>query len=99
VKTLGGMIMKKIDNLGRIVIPKSLRIKYNIKNGEDLEITDNKNGILIKKSVKTVELLENDIKFLKEIRKLIEDKDYKKKLSEIINRKERRCEDVIQYII
>jgi AbrB family looped-hinge helix DNA binding protein len=87
VKTLGGMIMKKIDNLGRIVIPKSLRIKYNIKNGEDLEITDNKNGILIKKSVKTVELLENDIKFLKEIRKLIEDKDYKKKLSEIINRK------------
>lgn len=79
--------MKKIDNLGRIVIPKSLRIKYNIKNGEDLEITDNKNGILIKKAVKTVELLENDIKFLKEIRKLIEDKDYKKKLSEIINRK------------
>lgn len=79
--------MKKIDNLGRIVIPKSLRIKYNIKNGEDLEITDSKNGILIKKSVKTVELLENDIKFLKEIRKLIEDKDYKKKLSEIINRK------------
>ncbi len=79
--------MKKIDNLGRIVIPKSLRIKYNIKNGEDLEITDSKDGILIKKSVKTVELLENDIKFLKEIRKLIEDKDYKKKLSEIINRK------------
>jgi len=79
--------MKKIDNLGRIVIPKSLRIKYNIKNGEDLEITDSKDGILIKKSVKTVELLENDIKFLKEIRKLIENKDYKKKLSEIINRK------------
>lgn len=79
--------MKKIDNLGRIVIPKSLRIKYNIKNGEELEITDSKDGILIKKSVKTVELLENDIKFLKEIRKLIEDKDYKKKLSEIINRK------------
>lgn len=79
--------MKKIDNLGRIVIPKSLRIKYNIKNGDDLEITDNKNGILIKKAVKTVELLENDIKFLREIRKLIEDKDYKKKLSEIINRK------------
>ena len=79
--------MKKIDNLGRIVIPKSLRIKYNIKNGEDLEIIDNKNGILIKKAVKTVELLENDIKFLKEIRKLIEDKEYKKKLSEIINRK------------
>lgn len=79
--------MKKIDNLGRIVIPKSLRIKYNIKNGDDLEIADNKDGILIKKSVKTVELLENDIKFLKEIRKLIEDKDYKKKLSEIINRK------------
>lgn len=79
--------MKKIDNLGRIVIPKSLRIKYNIKNGEDLEIADSKDGILIKKSVKTVELLENDIKFLKEIRKLIEDKDYKKKLSEIINRK------------
>lgn len=79
--------MKKIDNLGRIVIPKSLRIKYNIKNGEDLEIADSKDGILIKKSVKTVELLENDIKFLKEIRKLIENKDYKKKLSEIINRK------------
>ena len=79
--------MKKIDNLGRIVIPKSLRIKYNIKNGEDLEITDSKDGILIKKSVKTVELLENDIKFLKEIRKLIEDKEYKKKLSAIINRK------------
>ena len=36
--------MKKIDNLGRIVIPKSLRIKYNIKNGEELEITYIRDG-------------------------------------------------------
>ena len=42
-------IVRKIDDLGRIVIPKELRKNLNIKNSDDMEITINDNKIVLEK--------------------------------------------------
>lgn len=48
--------IKTIDNLGRILLPKELREKLKIKNGDSIEIIlDNKN-IILKKYSKLTEI-------------------------------------------
>lgn len=42
-------IIRKIDNLGRIVIPKDLRVMVRIALGDAVEITVKKNAVVIKK--------------------------------------------------
>lgn len=42
-------LIRRIDSLGRFVIPKEYREFYHIKNGDALEIYMTKEGILIKK--------------------------------------------------
>ena len=44
-------VIRRIDELGRIVIPKEIRKNLNIREGENLEIVVNDNNItLIKHS-------------------------------------------------
>ena len=40
-------IVRKIDDLGRIVIPKEVRLKLNLKEGSPLEIYTDNDGHLI----------------------------------------------------
>ena len=40
---------RKVDKLGRLVIPKELRMKYGLKTGEVAYFTCMKNGVLITK--------------------------------------------------
>lgn len=52
-------ITRRIDELGRIVIPKEIRYNLGIRDGEPLEIIVNDNSIIIKKysqleNIKTV---------------------------------------------
>lgn len=42
-------VIRKLDGLGRIVIPKEIRQVYNIREGDALEVYTNKEGILLKK--------------------------------------------------
>lgn len=42
-------IVRKVDELGRIVIPKELRKNLNIKNSDDLEITIDNDRIVLEK--------------------------------------------------
>ena len=42
-------IIRRIDELGRVVIPKEIRKELRIKNGENLEIYTENNRIIIKK--------------------------------------------------
>lgn len=42
-------IVRKVDDLGRIVIPKELRKNLNIKNSDDLEISINDDKIILEK--------------------------------------------------
>ncbi|MBR3898238.1 MAG: AbrB/MazE/SpoVT family DNA-binding domain-containing protein [Bacilli bacterium] len=42
-------IIRRIDNLGRIVIPKAIRKDMKIKSGDSIEITENKDAIYLKK--------------------------------------------------
>ena len=47
MKTTG--IIRRIDELGRIVIPKEIRKNLRIKNGESLEIYLENDSIILKK--------------------------------------------------
>lgn len=42
-------IVKKIDNLGRIVVPKEVRKQFNIESGDELEFFTNGEYICMKK--------------------------------------------------
>lgn len=43
-----GFILK-IDQLGRIVVPKALRNQYDLAIGDSIEVFNDKNGIILKK--------------------------------------------------
>ena len=47
MKTTG--IIRRIDDLGRIVIPKELRRSLRIKNGDTLEVFVDNDNIILKK--------------------------------------------------
>ena len=42
-------ITRKIDELGRVVIPKEIRRNLSIRDGESLEIFTNEEAIILKK--------------------------------------------------
>jgi len=77
-------IVRKVDKMGRIVLPKELRWKYKIDCGEMVEIFTTENGICIEKyehrtdirgQVKTlfdtVEQMEKDLKGTEEIQETL----------------------------
>ena len=44
-------IVRKIDSLGRMVLPSELRANFNLKEGDSLEIFTNNDMIVLKKYV------------------------------------------------
>ena len=63
-------VVRKIDSLGRIVIPKEIRKNLNIHNGEDVQIYVEEDKIILKKYQKVLSIKENANKYLKEFSKL-----------------------------
>lgn len=51
MKTTG--VIRRIDELGRIVIPKEIRKNLRIKNGDSLEIFLESDNIILKKYFST----------------------------------------------
>lgn len=47
MKPLG--IVRRIDDIGRVVIPKDIRRQYNLEEGDPLEFFTTEEGILLKK--------------------------------------------------
>lgn len=43
-------MLKRIDELGRIVLPKSFREEIGVKNNEDVEMVSKDNQIIIRKA-------------------------------------------------
>lgn len=62
-------IVRKIDELGRIVIPKEIRKSFNIRNGEDVLIYVEDNLIILKKYEKISSVLDISTKLIKEFSK------------------------------
>lgn len=56
MKTTG--IYRRIDNLGRIVIPKKIRKALGIKEGDSIEIFVNRNAIILRRYDVTIGLVE-----------------------------------------
>lgn len=53
-------ISRKVDSLGRIVLPKEIRRFFNINENEDVEILTTTDGILIKKPNYEVKKIERE---------------------------------------
>jgi len=52
-------VVRRIDDLGRIVIPKEIRRNLRIREGDPLEVfVDNKGGVILKKYSQISDLLE-----------------------------------------
>lgn len=62
-------VIRKIDELGRIVIPKEIRKTLNIGTGEDLQIYVDNESIVLKKYIKMLSLKEKSYQLIKEISK------------------------------
>ena len=54
-------IVRKIDNLGRLVIPMELRKLFGFDNNQPLEVFVGGAGIIIRKHEKSCVFCENDI--------------------------------------
>lgn len=54
-------IVRRIDDLGRIVIPKEIRRALRIKEGDPLEIFTTENGVIILKSTKPNKMQEVEV--------------------------------------
>lgn len=63
-------IVRKIDELGRIVIPKEIRKNLNIRNGEDVQIFIQDNSIVLKKYEKLLSMKEKADIYINNFRKL-----------------------------
>jgi transcriptional pleiotropic regulator of transition state genes len=50
--------MRKVDKLGRIVIPKELREKYGLEEGASIDFQDFGEGILVKASANLCKICE-----------------------------------------
>ena len=57
-------VVRKIDDLGRIVIPKEIRKNLNVNSGEDLEIYLDENAIILKKYHKILNFQESIKKYI-----------------------------------
>lgn len=66
--------IRRIDELGRIVVPKQIRLELGIKEGDSLEIFTTKNGeIIFKPYRENSKVIDNFIETFKEM-----DIEYKK---------------------
>lgn len=55
-------ILRRIDDLGRIVVPKALREKYEIKEGDPMHFfIDNEGNIILKKYKPSVDEIYNTL--------------------------------------
>jgi AbrB family transcriptional regulator (stage V sporulation protein T) len=60
-------IVRRVDDLGRIIIPKEIRKILNIREGDPLEIFTTKEGEVVFKKYETLDLNKNDLHWLEVI--------------------------------
>lgn len=66
-------VVRKIDELGRIVIPKEIRKNLNIRNGEDVSIFVKDNMIVLKKYERALTIKEISQKYINAFKKINDD--------------------------
>ncbi len=64
-------VVRKIDELGRIVVPKEIRRTLNINDGEEVEIFVDNNSIVLKKFYRLLTLKELAQKYIEKMDKYI----------------------------
>lgn len=63
-------VVRRIDDLGRIVIPKEIRRNFKINEGDSIEIFVDNNGIILKKYSLLDDMLEVSLNMVEVVRKI-----------------------------
>ena len=64
-------VVRRVDDLGRIVIPKEIRRTLKIRDGEELEIFVDNGGVILKKFSKVADLSDISKKFIDVVSPLV----------------------------
>ena len=64
-------VVRRVDDLGRIVIPKEIRRTLRIREGEELEIFVDNGGVILKKFSKVADLNDISQKFIDVVSPLV----------------------------
>ena len=64
-------VVRRVDDLGRIVIPKEIRRTLKIREGEELEIFVDNGGVILKKFSKVADLSDISKKFIDVVSPLV----------------------------
>lgn len=88
--------MKKVDNIGRITIPKDLRTKYNLEIGMNYEIIEENDSLKIKPLNKSFNISNEDMKVLRKMYIMLLDSGmldnyYDEILARITKKSESKC--------
>ena len=88
---------KIVDSIGRVLIPKDLREKYNLKPGTDYFIIEEKDGLRIEAQEKLFTISNEDMKVLRKLYLMLSDNDllddyYETILSKITRKSEIKCD-------
>ena len=63
-------VVRRIDDLGRIVIPKEIRRSFKINEGDSLEIFVDNNGIILRKYSFLDDMVEESLQLVEVIKKV-----------------------------
>ena len=92
MKALG--IVRRIDDLGRVVIPKEIRRSFKIREGDALEIYTDNDAIYFKKIETEKNFIEDVKKMSDDISELLYSWDNREELTEISQSFERILEQL-----
>ena len=58
------VVKRKIDSLGRVVLPADYRNHFNIESGDSVQFTIAENGIIVSKAVQNTNVSKTKITYL-----------------------------------
>lgn len=95
--------MQKIDSVGRIVIPKSIRERYNLERGTEYELLETDRGLIISPKSMSFTIGEEDMKALRKLYIMLSnsgflDTYYDEILSRVTKRTDIKCEKCQNYL-
>ena len=95
--------MQKVDTIGRVMIPKKLREKYNLEKGNGYILIETENGLLVSPEEESFKICKEDMSSLIKLYIMLKesgflDSYYDEILSRITKRTDIKCDKCGEYL-